>query len=712
MIANKRLFVVLAIGAAAFALWYSGVSEHLSLAELKENRDLLLSEFRLNPLKILAVYLALYLVVTALSVPGATILTLAGGAIFGFKVGLVVVSIASTAGATLAFLASRYLLRSTVQRRYQNQLKRVNEEIVKAGGFYLFSLRLVPLFPFFLVNLLVGLTPISLRTYVAASWIGMLPGTAAYVYAGTEIGKINDLGDVLSPSLVAAFIILALLPWISKWCLGRIRSWWILRRFPRPKRFDYNLIVIGAGSAGLVSAYIGAAARARVLLIERGAMGGDCLNTGCVPSKSIIKSAKVASLISRGAEFGIEGADATANFTAVMKRVKSSINKIEPHDSIERYQSLGVDCEIGEAKLISPFEVEVNAKRFTTRSIILATGGKPRIPKLDGALEVPHCTSDSIWELTELPKRFLVLGGGPIGCELAQTFSRLGSKVTQIDRGNHLLHREDPEVGELIAQKFRAEGITVLTGSTPKYFKKSGSGGVLICDSEVGAQEIEFDLVLYAVGRVSTLSVSGTAELGITLNENGGLNCDEHLRSVIPNIFGCGDLVGPYQLTHFSAHQAWFAAMNALFGGFKLFRADYRVVPRCTFTDPEVAVVGVNEAEAERLGYRYEKTVFDLAELDRAIVEGEDVGFIKVLTAPGSDKILGATIVGHSAGEILAEYTLAMKHGLGLNKILRTIHPYPTFSEANKFVAGKWKRSHAPTRLLELVEGLHRFLRR
>ncbi len=479
----------------------------------------------------------------------------------------------------------------------------------------------------------------------------------------------------------------------------------------RPKKFDRNLIVIGAGSAGLVSALIAAAVNAKVTLIEKHKMGGDCLNTGCVPSKALIKSAKVASLIKRSNEFGINVPESNVDFAAVMERVQSVISKIEPHDSVERFENLGVECIQGQAKIKSPWTVEVNGKILSTRNIIIATGARPFVPPIKGIDQVDYLTSDNLWGIRELPKHLVVLGGGPIGCELTQAFARLGSQVTQVEMLPRIMIREDEEIASMVTKRFQEEGVDIRTEHIAKEVVIRDNRKYLICEHDNKTIEIEFDEILVAVGRAANTSGFGLEELGVELNLNKTIRVNEKLQTSLPNIYACGDVAGPYQFTHTAAHQAWYATVNALFGKFKSFKVDYSVIPWATFTDPEVARVGLNEQEAKEKGIAYDVTSYGIDDLDRAIAEGEDHGVVKVLTVPGKDKILGVTIIGHHAGELITEYISAMKNGFGMNKILGTIHIYPTLSEANKFAAGVWKKANAPQTLLKLVKKYHRWMR-
>lgn len=703
------MLIVLVVLIASFFIFDLG--QYFSLDYLKSQQAELERYRAVNPLQTAAVIFLVYVVVTALSLPGAAVMSLGIGAIFGLIWGTVLVSFASTLGATLAFLISRFLLRDMVQNKFGDKLTAINEGIEKDGAFYLFGLRLVPLFPFFVINLVMGLTSLKTITFAWVSQVGMLLGTIVYVNAGTQLGKIDSLSGILSPGLIFSFVLLGLFPIIARKILDGIKSRKVLEGYQKPATFDRNLIVIGAGSGGLVSAYIAAAVKAKVTLIEKHKMGGDCLNTGCVPSKALIRSARYLAQTRRAKEFGFKSASAEFDFSEVMERVQRVVKTVEPHDSVERYTSLGVDVIEGEAMIKSPYEVEVNGATLTTRNIIVATGARPFVPPIPGLDQITYLTSDDLWTLRDLPKRLLVLGGGPIGCELAQSFARFGSEVTIVEMAPRLMIREDEDVVALVTAQFQAEGINVLSGHMAKSFARVDGENIMTAEYQGNEVDIPFDQVLVAVGRAANTSGFGLEELGVTLNQRRTVEANEFLQTNFPNIYVCGDVTGPYQFTHTAAHQAWYAAVNALFGMFRRFKVDYSVIPFATFTDPEVARVGLNELEAKEKGVAYEVTTYDLDDLDRAIADGEAHGFVKVLTVPGKDKILGATIVGEHAGDLIAEFVAAMRHGLGLNKILGTIHIYPTWTEGNKFAAGNWKRAHAPEKVLAWVERFHAWRR-
>ena len=709
---RKKLLLAAALAVLVAAFFVFDLGRYLDLGFLKEQRERLHAAFLARPLFTGASFFAIYVAVTALSLPGAAVLTLVAGAVFGLLWGTVIASFASTLGAALAFVLARYLARDAVRRRFEGAFARIDAGVRKDGAFYLFTLRLVPVFPFFIINLAMGLTSMRVLVFALVSQGGMLPGTVVFVNAGTRIGEIESLSGILSPELWLSFALLGIFPLLAKRLADVLRARRVYRGHRRPKRFDRDLVVIGAGSAGLVGSLVGAAVRARVTLVEKDEMGGDCLNTGCVPSKSLIRSAKFLSHVARAPEFGVRRADADFDFAEIMARVRRNVERIAPHDSVERYEGLGVECIRGEAWIESPFSVRVGERTLTTRNIVIATGAAPIVPPIPGIEEAAPLTSETVWGLERLPERLVVVGGGPIGCELAQCFARFGSKVFQIQTGPRLLPREDPEFSDLVAERLRADGVEVLTGHRARAFARGGGRRTIACDTpDGGTREIEFDDVLLAVGRAPRTSGFGLEALGIETGPGGVVETDAFLRTRYPNVFACGDVAGPYQFTHTASHQAWYAAVNALFGGFRRFRVDYSVVPWATFTDPEVARVGLNETEAAARGVAFEVTRYGFDDLDRAIADSEAHGMIKVLTAPGRDRILGATIAGEHAADLLMEFVLAMRHGLGLKKLLGTIHVYPTMAEGARFAAGVWRREHAPERVLAWLERYHRWRR-
>jgi pyruvate/2-oxoglutarate dehydrogenase complex dihydrolipoamide dehydrogenase (E3) component/uncharacterized membrane protein YdjX (TVP38/TMEM64 family) len=703
------LLILLVVLAGLFFAF--DLERFLSFESLKSSRDELQQAYQARPLKTIGLYVAIYIVIASLSLPGATVMTLAGGAIFGLWVGIPAAVISASIGATVAFWTARYLFRDSVRQRFGDRMAAINAGIERDGAFYLFTLRLVPIFPFFVINLLMGLTAIRAGTFFWVSLLGMLPATTIYVNAGTQLGALTSLSDILSPPLIGSLALLAAFPWLARWAVARIRARGVQARWRKPSRFDRNLVVIGAGAAGLVTSYIAATTRAKVTLIEGHKMGGDCLNFGCVPSKALLRSAAFLQQARQAPGLGIARVTVDYNFGDVMARVHRIINTVEPHDSVERYTKLGVEVIHGNARITSPWTVEVNGQTVSTRAIVIATGARPTIPRIPGLEQVRYYTSETIWSLVERPEHLVVLGGGPVGCELAQAFARLDCQVTQVVRTG-LMGREDADAVALVEAALRADGVRVLTQTDAIRCEREAGKQMLVVRYEDRTEEaLPFDAILCAVGRSARTEGFGLEELGIPVSPKHTIETDAWLQTLYPNIYACGDVAGPYQFTHTAAHQGWYASVNALFGGLKRFKVDYSVIPWATFTSPEVARVGLSEDEAKKRGIACEVTRYELKDLDRAIADEAGHGFVKVLSIPGKDRILGVTIVGEHASDLLAEFVLAMKHGLGLNKILGTIHTYPTWSEANKYAAGEWRRAHVPYRLLDLAEKYHSWRR-
>ena len=709
---SKRIILVAIIVALIASFFVLDLNQYLTLESLKSNQQDLAQYIEANWLIAFIGYLVIYAAATALSVPGAAILTLGAGALFGFGWGLLLASFASSIGATLAFLASRSLLRDWVKNTFSKKLESIDKGVEKDGAFYLLSLRLVPIFPFFIINLVMGVTSIKTWTYYWVSQLGMLIGTAVYVNAGTQLVEINQLSDIISTDLILSFVLLGIFPILAKFILSALQQRRVYKGWKKPKKFDRNLVVIGAGSAGLVTAYIAAAIKSKVTLVERHKMGGDCLNTGCVPSKSILHASKLAHIHHTSQNAGVTYEAPKIDFKAVMNKVHSVIKSIEPHDSVERYESLGVNVSIGNATIVSPWQVDIQTENgvesLTTRNIVIATGARAFVPDIPGLKDIDYLTADNLWEITEQPKRMIVLGGGPIGCELSQAFGRLGTHVTQIERGDQVLSKEDPDAAKHLQTQLEKDGIDLRLNTSA--VETSSEGNVLVVEFAGKEERIPFDKILVAVGRQANLTGFGLEDLGIETDRT--IITNDFLQTKYPNILAAGDVAGPYQFTHTASHQAWYAAVNALFRPFKTFKVDYSVIPWATFAEPEIATVGLNEMSAKQQGIDFEVTRYDIGGLDRALADDHARGFVKVLTKPGKDKILGATIVGANAGELLAEFVLAMKHGLGLNKILGTIHIYPTMAEANKNVAGNWKKDHAPQKVLDFVERFHTWRRK
>lgn len=710
---RSRWLALFAVAFAVATFFYFDLDALLTLENLKAEQASLEAQIAEQPALFVTGFFVIYVLATAVSLPGAaTALTLVAGALLGLVWGVVFVSFASTIGATLAMILARWLFKEEIERRFASQLATINRGIEKDGAFYLFTLRLVPIFPFWAINILMALTRMSVLQFYLVSQLGMFAGTLVYVNAGTELARIEQASDVLSPGLIASFVLLGVFPLLAKWLVDFLRARRVYSNYERPRRFDTDMVVIGAGSGGLVAALIAATVKARVTLIEKNKMGGDCLNTGCVPSKALIRSARHAYDNRRGSELGFDNIELPVDLNKVMRRVQRAIAKIEPHDSVERYESLGVDVELGEGRIVSPWQVEVNGKFITTRNIVIATGAEPFVPPIAGIEMVDYLTSDNIWSLEQLPGRTIVLGGGPIGTELTQALARLGSQVTQVELLPNILPREDIEFSTLVREQLEAEGVSVMTGYKATEVGSDDGENYLVVTDEAGIeQRVLFDQLVVAVGRKANTTGFGLEEIGVELNANGTVAVDDYLRTNFPNIFAIGDVAGPYQFTHTASHMAWYAAVNALFGVFRKFRVDYSVIPWATFCAPEIARVGMNEQEAKAAGIDYEVTTYDVSDLDRAIADEAAHGLVKVLTRAGSDKVIGATIAAEHAGELIGEFTLAMKHGIGLKKIMGTIHIYPTFLEMNKFAASEWRKAHKPEWALAVAERFHTWRR-
>ncbi len=707
----NKIILLICLTVVSLLFYLLDLHHYLTFEYLKGQQLFLQDYYATHTIITVLIFAVVYILVTSLSLPGAAPLTLVAGAIFGLLAGTILVSFVSTIGATIAFLIAKYLLHDFVQAKYAHRLKVINEGFNKEGAYYLFALRLVPVMPFFIINILMGLTKIKTRTFFLVSQVGMLPGTILYIFVGTNIGRINSPSEIFSWPIIFSFALLGIFPFIVKKTLNYFKINKKIRKYKKPKKFQYNMIVIGGGAGGLVAAYMGASLKAKVALIEKDKMGGDCLNTGCVPSKALIKTAKMVSYGKNFKKYGLNAIDINFSFSDVMQRVSKIIQKVEPHDSATRYTKLGVDCLSGEAKIHDPYHIKINDDILSTQKIIIATGASPLVPPIEGIDQINYLTSDTIWDLKEKPEKLIVLGGGPIGVELTQCFARLGVKVTIVEMMPQILIREDEEVTKLMLDCFKRDDIEIRTSHTAKRFFQEKGKKFLECEYDGEMIQIEFDEVLVALGRKANVSGFGLEELGVQLTPRGTIQANEYMQTNYPNIFVCGDVTGPYQFTHMAGYQGVKSSLNALFGWIKKFKVDYKVVPWTTFTDPEIARVGMNEKEATDNNIPFDITKYELSELDRAIIDGVDIGFVKVLTAKKSDRILGVTIVGDGAGELIAEFVLAMQNNIGLNKILQTIHIYPTMNEANKATAGLWKMSQTKDSTLTFLAKVFKWKR-
>ncbi len=697
----KKLLLAALMVALIAAYFLFDLGRYFSLSYLKESREQFAAFYADNTVLTIVIYMMAYIVVTALSLPGAAIMTLAAGAMFGFIAGVIVVSFASSIGATLACFVSRYLLRDWVNRKFGDRLAALNAGIEKEGAFYLFTLRLIPVFPFWLINLLMGLTGIRLFTFYWVSQIGMLAGTMVYVNAGRELGRLDSLSGILSPGLIISFALLGLFPIAVKKIMGRYRNRYRKDDGPRADptvgenntgisanarggrmKYDYHIVIIGAGSAGLVVASGGASMGARVALIEEERMGGDCLNTGCVPSKSFLRSAHLAAQIRESGRFGLSARVERVDASRVMKRVHDVIREIAPHDSVERFTSLGVDVMAGRARLLDRHTVSLGDRTLTGKFIVIATGSRPAVPPIPGLADVPFLTNRNIFDIRRLPKKLIVLGGGPMGLELGQGFRHLGSEVAIIDMAPRLFPNDDAEVAPLMEAVLRGEGIGLELSATIKEVKKSGKGITVIIEKDGATRGINGSHLLVSLGRRPVTADMGLEETDIRLDAKGYIGVNRFLQTSVENIYACGDVVGPYQFTHMAGYQAGVVLRNIILPLYKS-AVDYSAVPWTTYTRPEVAHVGHTESGARASGILTDTIKVELRENDRARTEGESEGFLKLVLGK-KGRVIGATMVGNRAGEIIPLASMAIRGGMKSTAFLGQIFSYPTQAEIFK----------------------------
>lgn len=710
----KRLVAVLLVAAIAVAWGVFDLGDYLSLEAIKQERGRLQALYEARPATVLVVFGVVYMFLSIVALPAGALLTLLAGAVFGVVVATVVVSFASSFGATLAMLVSRTLLHDWAADRFRGTYERINRGIDRDGAFYLFSLRLVTYLPFFAINIAMGLTRMPVWRYYWVSQLGMLPGTFVFAWAGRKLARIEEVSDVMSPDVVAALLALAAFPWFARSALNLVRAGRAHAGWQRPRRFDCNVVIIGAGAAGTVAARVAASVKAKAVLIEAGRPGGACIDTGCIPSRTLLQSARLAREVRRAEALGLRLESRGTALPRVMQRVRGIITRVAREQAPERYRALGVEYIQGRATLRSPWTVEVNGTLVSARSIILATGARPRVPAIPGLQDSGYFTSETIWTLDRLPRHLLVLGGGPVGCELARAFHDLGSEVTLMGRAPRLLPREDEEVSRALRERFERDGIRVLCGWQAVRVERRGGDCRLTCTPAGGTGEqlhVEGDVLLLATGREGCVDGLGLERLGLRLNERGFLDTNDYLQTDVPNIHAAGDLAGPYRHAHVARYQARYAALNALFGFLRRFAVDYDAIPFVVLCEPQVARVGLTEREARARRIRYALHRFDFDGLERAIIDGAAEGWMKVLVSPGSGRILGVTIVGGPAGEMIGEFVLAMKNGLSLDRVLATLHAHPTWSEAGWRLARAWRRSQPPQRLLTRLAWLHRWRR-
>lgn len=479
-------------------------------------------------------------------------------------------------------------------------------------------------------------------------------------------------------------------------------------------KYNYNVIVIGGGSGGLVASLVASSLRAKILLIEKHKMGGDCLNTGCVPSKTFLKSARRVYEIQNSGKLGIKSGSCEFEFSHIMERVQSVIKMIAPKDSKERYEGLGVKCVKGEAHFEGLHTVRAAGQSFTAKSFIIATGASPFVPPIQGLNQVDYLTSDTLWNLRKKPEKLVIIGGGPIGLEMAQGFNRLGISVTLVESAPQVMGREDPDVAQWIGDKLKSEGVEILTSVKIEEVKKENGRATLHFRHQLQDKQIPFSHLLVATGRKASVRGLGLEGLGVRLTKNSTIETNGFMATNHSHIYACGDVTGPFPFTHSASYQGTLAAIHALFSPlsrlpFVNLKASYTGLPWCTYTDPEVARCGLNETMAREKNISHEVIYLPLKELDRALTDGREEGFIKILTKKDSDKILGMTAVGAEAGNWTGEFVLAINQNIGLNQILKTVHAYPTLTEAAPRVAALWKKQQTSEKALRLLQKFHKW---
>lgn len=470
-----------------------------------------------------------------------------------------------------------------------------------------------------------------------------------------------------------------------------------------PPAERYDLVVLGAGTAGLVAAAGAAGLGARAALVERGLMGGDCLNYGCVPSKALLASARRAAEARQGGRYGVTVREVEADFAAIMGRMRRIRAELAVHDSAPRFRELGVDVFLGEGRFVGRDAVDVEGAKLSFRRALVATGSTPRIPPVPGLVETGFLTNETVFDLVTMPSRLAVVGGGPVGCELSQAFARFGAAVTIIERLDRILPHDEPDAAACLAETLAGEGIRILLGHELERVERRDPGAVLYLQGPDGPVRVDADAILVAAGRRPTVDGIGLVQAGVEHDPRAGIRVDDRLRTTNPAIYAAGDAAGRHLFTHMADAEARIVLRNALFPGRR--KASALHVPWCTFTDPEVARVGHSSGSAAEAGIAVDSIVRPFARVDRFVVEGEEGGFARVHVRRGSDEIVGATVVGAHAGELIGLVAFAMRAGAGLGTLADTVFPYPTRSDALRGVAHEWQRSRLTPRVRRLFEG-------
>jgi pyruvate/2-oxoglutarate dehydrogenase complex dihydrolipoamide dehydrogenase (E3) component/uncharacterized membrane protein YdjX (TVP38/TMEM64 family) len=681
-----------------------------------------------------------YVICTVFFIPGSAI-TIGSGTLFGLKTGFFVVVVGANLGALCSFLLARTFLRERVARWAEGNPKfRSLDQAIGQQGFKMVLLtRLSPIFPFVLLNYFLGLTAVRTTSYVLANLLGMLPATFLFVYIGAAArdaitGQMAASAGLLQQvlkyvGLLATVGVVVMVTRIARKALREAEAAQGSGRAEKP-RIDaeheptpvagmmlvndphdrqlienchppgwqnptpagkYNLVVIGAGTAGLVSAAGAAGLGARAALIERTLLGGDCLNVGCVPSKGLIRAARAAHEARSGKEFGVQlKCEPTATFSAAMERMRRLRAGISAHDSAERFRKLGVDVYIGHGRFVDPSVVEVDGRRLKFDRAVIATGARPAELSIPGLRDADYYTNETIFTLTQLPKCLAVIGAGPIGCELAQCFRRFGSEVVVITDGTEVLPKEDPDAAAIIRKQLEHEGVRIVTRGLIQRVSVNGAGKTLTLKSNGNSDEIRCDAILVSVGRQPNLEGLGLEEAGVEFTRSGVV-VNERMRTSNRRIYAAGDVCSKYKFTHAADAMARIVIANALF--FARRKVTDLVIPWCTYTDPEIAHVGYYEKDARAAGFDVATITESLNHVDRAILDGEDEGFARVHYDRKSGRILGGTLVARHAGEMINELTLAMVTKQNMSSLSSTIHSYPTQAEVLRKIGDAYMRT-------------------
>ncbi|MBA3536096.1 MAG: FAD-dependent oxidoreductase [Tatlockia sp.] len=668
------------------------LDKYLTFTSLRENRATLISWTKEHFFMAALLYMSCYTLAVAASVPGAVFLTLAGGFLFGVVFGTVFVIVSATLGATALFFAVRTSFGDWLAKSALSWLGRMREGFQQNAFSYLLMLRLVPLFPFWVVNIVPALLGVDAKTFIITTFFGILPGSIVYVMVGNGLSHVFEANQ--TPNLGIIFDIKVLLPLLALAALSFIPILYKRvnpkeqKKNPKTNQIKCDLSIIGAGAGGLSVAAVAAQLGLKVVLLESGKMGGDCLNYGCVPSKSLLAAGKIAYQLRHAAQFGISSKGLEIDFKKVMQQVHAVIKVLAKNDSVERFESLGVQVIKAVARFSGVNTLVAQDRVIEARRIVIATGSSPFKPPIPGLEDTPYLTNETIFNLTEQPKHLIVIGGGPIGCELAQAFSMLGSKITLIE-GFNLLPKDDVDCVAILRAQLKAMGIIIHEQAKVLGVEPHAHGGIKVSINQAGEKlAIRGSHLLIATGRRANVENLDLEKAGIVYS-NKGIEVNSRLQTSNRRVYALGDVVGPYQFTHMATYQAGIVLRNI---AFKIpAKVDYRAIPWVTYTLPEIAHVGLLAEEALKHA-DIQFTEWSFLENDRAQTEHSLEGKIKIISDK-KGRVLGVTIVGAHAGELILPWVIAIREKRTLRSFTDAVSPYPTLSEISKRVAGEFYKS-------------------